>query len=157
MTGPDHAEQSAPADKVIPATSSPRDDRKIRLRLQQIFSEIETLRAVGIDVSNGIVTLQGEIDSSATEAKALQLARQVDGVVEVQNALMVNRDLKQRLQSTQQKLLSLGKQAVSGLPVFLLAMFVSRYSGSLAPGCHTDNASFVHSRRIPSLQVCWAN
>ncbi len=106
-----------------------------------------------MNVSNGTLPSSGEIDSSATEAKALQLARQVDGVVEVQNALMVNRDLKQRLQSTQQKLLSLGKQAVSGLPVFCSPCWFSRSSGSLAPGCHTDNASFVHSRRIPSSQV----
>lgn len=111
-------------EKVISATGSPAEDKKIRLRLRQIFSELDALRAVEIDVSSGIVTLKGQIDSGTTETKALQLARQVDGVVEVQNELLVNRDLEQRLRATQGKIQALAKELAAGLPLFLLALLV---------------------------------
>ncbi len=125
LLGGKAADPAPPAgDKVISATSSPRDDQQIRRRLQEIFSELDNLRNVDISVGNGIVTLKGQTDSSATTEKAARLAGQIDGVVEVQNQLEVNRDLDQRLRATQQKILNVGKELAAGLPLFLLAVLV---------------------------------
>jgi small-conductance mechanosensitive channel len=123
LTGTPAAEDPAP-DKVISATSSPEDDKRIRRRLGQIFSELEALRDIAVGVSNGIVTLEGPIDSKQTGEKAVQLARQVDGVVEVQDRLIVDQDVEKRLRATQEKLLALGKDLAAGLPLSLLALLI---------------------------------
>lgn len=118
------ADTTASTDKVISTGASTQSDKKIRQRLQSIFSELDALKTVSISVNNGVVTLDGEVDSSATESKALQFARQVEGVVEVENNLSINRSLGKRLQNTGNKLLVMGQQTVAALPLFLLALLV---------------------------------
>lgn len=123
LTG-ESAEPQGAADKVISTENSTQDDRKIRRRLKEIFSELDTLKDVRIVVNGGVVTLQGEVDSITNETKAIQFARQVEGVVEVANELTVNRDLQQRLKTTWDKILALGQEFIAGLPLFLLALLV---------------------------------
>ncbi len=110
--------------KVIATDSTVQSDKKIRQRLQDIFTELDTLKSLTIRVNKGVVTLSGEVDSSATETKALQFARKVEGVVEVENSLVINRSLSKRLQTTWKKLVSMGQQTVATLPLFLLALLV---------------------------------
>ncbi|CAA6805518.1 MAG: MscS Mechanosensitive ion channel [uncultured Thiotrichaceae bacterium] len=117
-------ESAAVTEKVITTNNSAQDDRNIRKRLQEIFSELEELNKVKIVVSNGVVTLQGEVDSASVESKTLQFARQVEGVVEVENELIINRKIQTRLQNTGEKITLLGQQLLSGLPIFILAMLV---------------------------------
>ncbi|WMP16656.1 mechanosensitive ion channel domain-containing protein [Thiothrix lacustris] len=114
----------AGTDKVISTGSSVQSDKKIRERLHSIFRELEAIKTVSISVNNGVVTLDGEVDSSASETKALQFAKQVEGVVEVQNALVINRSMSKRLQNTWDKLLVMGKQTIAALPLFLLGLLV---------------------------------
>ena len=118
------SEAPATTDKVITTDSSIQGDRKIRTRLGEIFIELEALNEIQIAVNKGVITLSGEVDSSKTEAKALQLASQVEGVVEVENELTVNRSLQIRLKNTTDKLWALTKQTASSLPLFLIAMLV---------------------------------
>lgn len=114
-------EEAPPAEKVIATETSPVDDRKIRERLQQIFSELKTLERIEISVRNGVVTLTGEVDSAGSETRALQFTRQVEGVVEVVNGLTVNRDLSTRLEYTWQRILASLRGVAEGLPIFTLA------------------------------------
>ncbi len=118
--------EEAPADtgKVITTDSSVQSDRKIRQRLQEIFAELDSFSNVAISVNKGVVSLSGEVDSSATETRALQFARQVEGVVEVENSLKINRSLRKRLENTADNLLETGRAAVAALPLFLLALIV---------------------------------
>ena len=111
-------------DRVISAANTKKDDEKIDRRLTSIFSEIAALRGLTVDVNGGVVALRGEVDSVATEHKALQFARQVEGVVEVQNEMTVNRDLQPRLQATWAKIIALGQELLAGLPLFVLALMV---------------------------------
>ncbi|MEZ5537845.1 MAG: mechanosensitive ion channel family protein [Thiolinea sp.] len=117
-------EEPVAADKVITTDSSKQADRKIKQRLQEIFAELEALQGISIAVNKGVITLSGEVDSSANEEKALQFARQVEGVVEVENELTVSRSLQKRLNNTADKLWALTKQLVAGLPLFLIALLV---------------------------------
>lgn len=117
-------EAPAAQEKVITTKSTAQDDRNISKRLQEIFSELEELKELKILVSNGVVTLQGEVDSANNESKALQFARQVEGVVEVKNELVVSRNVKQRLHSTWQRSIKLGQQIIVGLPLYLLAFML---------------------------------
>ena len=114
----------APSDKVITTRSSAQKDRDIRRRLQEIFSELNSLQNLEISVSSGVVTLKGEVDSTASEAKALQFTRQVEGVVEVENELTVNRSLSKRLEQTRRKMIMMGRKVMEGLPLFVLALLV---------------------------------
>lgn len=118
------AETTSDASKVISTVSSAQSDKKIRQRLQSIFSELDALKTVTINVNNGVVTLDGEVDSSATGTKALQFAKQVEGVVEVENNLVINRSLSKRLQNTWSKLLGMGQQTIVALPLFLIALLI---------------------------------
>ena len=49
------ADKPAPVDRVISAESSTRDDEKIARRLRQIYTEIDVLQGIAIDVNGGIV------------------------------------------------------------------------------------------------------
>jgi small-conductance mechanosensitive channel len=118
------AETAADTSKVIATGSSVQNDQKIRQRLQDIFAELDTLKDLDIRVNKGVVTLNGEVDSSATAAKALQFARQIEGVAAVENDLTINHSLDKRLQNTWNKLLDMGRQAVAGLPLFFMALLV---------------------------------
>ncbi len=123
LTGGNQSPESA-TDRVISSASSKADDARISRRLQTIYSEVEQLRGVSASVKGGVVVLQGEVDSGATERKAVQFARQIEGVVEVQNNLTVNRDLGRRLSSTWVKIAGLGEQLLVGLPLFAIALSV---------------------------------
>lgn len=123
LTGGEASKESAPS-QTIAKESSAQDDRKIRDRLQRIFSEISALQQVEVSVNAGVVEIAGEVDSLATASRAIQFARQVQGVVDVQDALTVNRDLDVRLASTWQKLAAAAQELVVSLPLFLLALLV---------------------------------
>ncbi len=123
MTG-NAEDTAAPVGQRITTDNTAEDDRKIRGRLRDIFHELDDLRGVRIDVRQGIVTLDGQVPLAESESRALQLARQVEGVVEVENRLVINRDLQARLHSTGQDLQALGKTLVTGLPLFVLALLV---------------------------------
>ncbi|HBV21438.1 MAG TPA: mechanosensitive ion channel protein MscS, partial [Nitrosomonas sp.] len=109
ITGDTESQKNLGAEKVIEVNSSAQDDKKIQRRLQKIFSEMENLKNVKILTSNGIVTLQGEVNSAPAENKAIQLSQQVEGVVEVKSELVITHDLKERLETTWQKLAKAAK------------------------------------------------
>ena len=112
------------ADQVIMVASSERSDQDIRQRLQAIFSELETLAGVEVEVTAGVVSLTGKVANAMVENRALGFARRVEGVVAVENHLNVDRDLQPRLRTTGQKLVDLSRNAWAVLPLFLLALAV---------------------------------
>ncbi len=118
------SEPSVTNDKVIAKESSKNEDRKIQQRLTLIFAELESLRGITLSVSQGVVTLQGQVDTASAESKAVQLAGQVEGVVEVQNQLVVTRSVESRLENTAEKLRRIGVQVLYSLPLFMLALLV---------------------------------
>ena len=113
-----------PATKIITTDNTNISDKKIRKRLGEIFAELDTLDKLQIDVNKGVVTLKGEVTSAAQQEKASSLAKKVEGVVEVENEVVVTRSVEKRLESTWNKLLNLGKQTVSNLPLFIIALVV---------------------------------
>ena len=110
--------------KVITIKSTEEKDKKICTRLENIFSELDELKNITIDVSNGVVELKGNTLSNTNKNKALQLASRIDGVVEVENNISVNSNLTTRLEKTLQQIVSIGKDFLSEFPIFLIALFV---------------------------------
>lgn len=128
LLGNDGNAESNTTEKVISTDNKPQDDDAIRERIENIYSELEDLDAIGVTVSNGVVSLTGEVEASATEEKALQLARQIEGVVEVKNGLVVALSLQRRLENTLQRISDLfvslvGLAPLLGLALLLVAVF----------------------------------
>ncbi len=106
----------------ISADSSPLRDRAIGDRLQRIYSELDDLQSLQVHVSNGVVTLSGTVSEQASEDKAVRLAAQVDGVVEVKNRLAVNVSFKRRLDQTYGRLQTLAADIIGLAPLLALAV-----------------------------------
>ena len=76
-------------------TESPRhqvDDVAITTRVKaKLATDLNLSTATNIDVNttNGVVTLAGQVESEAVRDHAVQLAKSVEGVVEVNNNLQV--------------------------------------------------------------------
>lgn len=109
------------SDKVISKDSTPQDDKEIRKRIRDIFTELDNLKAVEVAVSKGVVTLTGEIDGTDIGKRAVQYARQVEGVVEVENQLTITRSIERRVNTALERLEKTGTHLLNSLPLFLLA------------------------------------
>lgn len=122
VTGNATASESTVTDKVISIDSSSKTDAGIKKRLQSILAELEDLKDLTVNVSNGVVTLQGEVVSPTSEKRVLQIAGQIEGVVGVENRLTINRSVEKRMNTTLQKLIRIGTETMSALPLLLLAI-----------------------------------
>mgnify|MGYP000330190573 CR=1 FL=1 len=109
------------SDKVISKDNTPQDDKEIRNRIREIFAELDNLTSVKVAVSKGIVTLTGEIDTADIGKRAAQYARQVEGVVEVENQLTITRNIERRVNTALERLEKTGTHLLNSLPLFLLA------------------------------------
>ncbi len=84
LPGPDEPTDPTPAIQTPPPQAS---DADIRTRITDIFAEIDSLRRVTVEVNHGVVTLGGDVSSSAADARAEELALRVNGVVTVENQI----------------------------------------------------------------------
>jgi osmotically-inducible protein OsmY len=73
------------------AAMSSTDDAAITARVKTALLNDTQINATRIDVatSNGVVTMSGAVKSKAEEQRAIQLARQVNGVKDVKSTLQV--------------------------------------------------------------------
>lgn len=88
--------EERPAEPVD-VESTPAEDRALAERLREIYASIEALQDVRVEVRSGVVRLSGEVLSGEAGAQAETIARQLRGVVEVENELEEVRDLDRRL------------------------------------------------------------
>ncbi len=87
----------APADDSAAETASPRPqidaaqdagaDERIARRIRGFFGALDAMAAVEVEVEEGVVTLTGTVPGEQDIAEAEELARNVAGVVTVQNQL----------------------------------------------------------------------
>ncbi|HEX2253445.1 MAG TPA: mechanosensitive ion channel domain-containing protein [Thermoanaerobaculia bacterium] len=136
-TSPPAAQEpaSAPTEQVE-AETSPAEDAAIERRLQQVYSTVEGLEGVGVEVRSGVVTLGGEVLSEAKRQQAIRLARTVRGVVEVEDEIAEVRDLDRRLASALDGLRDTALGLLASLPLagvalvlFLLFVLLARLIG----------------------------
>lgn len=85
-----------PAAKVS-TKATPEQDQLIESRLQQIFSELEGAEGVQVNVRSGVVALTGEVVSQNAREQAVKLARQIEGVVEVNDKTTLVHDVKRQI------------------------------------------------------------
>jgi small-conductance mechanosensitive channel len=118
---PSWAEGEPELATTIEAVSSPSLDRQIERRLSNIYSNLEGLSAIRVEVNEGIVTLSGEIQEREAEQRALELAARTAEVVSVQNRLVYSRDVEKKLSAVFSKLQKQGLTLLQYLPVLLVA------------------------------------
>tara|TARA_R110000803_G_scaffold101164_1_gene169102 strand:- start:598 stop:1857 length:1260 start_codon:yes stop_codon:yes gene_type:complete len=63
------------------------DDQAIENRIAAIFSQIDSLAHVEVDVREGVVSLTGAVSNSATALRAKEIAGRLEGVVTVEDKI----------------------------------------------------------------------
>ncbi len=133
----EQVEEPATAARSIDVRTDAVSDDNIRKRLNGIYSELETLEGIEVQVSNGIVTLTGTVSSSQTDVRATEIADQVDGVIEVVDDLTIDTNVGRRIETTVDRLRAIFASLVASLPVLLLALliviafwFLGRWTGN---------------------------
>ncbi len=110
--------------KTISVEHTKQNDKKIEERLNKIYSELDELTGIKASVSNGIITLSGEAESTTAENKAVQMANQIENIVEIENKIVITHNLTKRLQKTSDKLVDIVGEFIANLPTYLLALFI---------------------------------
>lgn len=113
------------ADPIDIGGLNEKSDRDIASGLAGVFTQIEGLRDVGIEVRSGVVTLTGTVTSKADREKAEAIAARISGVVAVENSIdrtfEVDSNLSPAVKSWADDLQGL----VRGLPLFGAALLVA--------------------------------
>jgi len=86
-SAPETLAATATPEPQIASTSEAGLDERIATRIQDIFSQLPSLSAVSVSVSQGVVTLSGTVPDAAAKSRAEAIAGRVDGVVTVENSL----------------------------------------------------------------------
>lgn len=105
------------------AESTP-DDSLIKAHLEGIFSNVEGLREVQVEVRSQVVTLRGESPSEQVIERAEQLARDTKGVVFVENRIRPSAQVGERLKPAVQRMKERFSSWVMGAPLLLVALVV---------------------------------
>ncbi len=124
LGGSTTVEENQQAQKAIDTLSTPGIDAEIAQRLQGIYSELDVLDGIDVEVTSGVVTLSGTASSASALDRATQLAEQMTGVVDVVDQTVIDNSLGQRFNSTLLRWKSILGTALLALPTFIVALFL---------------------------------
>lgn len=110
--------------KTIPLASDSTSDAAIRSRLNEIFSNTQMLKQITVEVNSGVVTLRGEVLTHATADEAVSLARQVQGVAAVENALVRISNVGVRINYVLDNLRDRAYKFIAYSPLIVIAIIV---------------------------------
>ncbi|WP_346798534.1 mechanosensitive ion channel family protein [Halomonas sp. Bachu 37] len=108
----------------IETTPSPLKDNEIQQRISGIFSEIDGLGAIEVNVSQGIVTLAGETANERKAQQALSLANRLTDVVTVDDHINRTLDVQDNVSTAYQGLRTRGQNLVKALPLLLVGFLL---------------------------------
>ncbi|MGF1475321.1 MAG: mechanosensitive ion channel domain-containing protein [Geminicoccaceae bacterium] len=111
-------------EQIISLEASPARDRAIEERLEGIFANLEGLEQITIAVSSGVVQIGGEIGSSGARDQVLSIARKLEGVAEVVDAMVLDRDVERRLAPAIDEITGWSRDLVTYLPLALIAFLI---------------------------------
>ncbi len=149
------AEPAAPAPPQVEVATSPAEDRAIAQRLRSIYASVDGLSGVAVAVDSGVVHLTGEAASAEARDQAERIARQLRGVVEVQNDLREVRSVERRLRPAMAKLRDRLATAVAALPLFGVALAIFLVFWLLARGIAAWETPFRRLIRNRFLADLW--
>ena len=100
------------------------EDQAITRRIREILAELDGYDKVNVAVSSGIVTLTGTTLDSKKTQQLTELAGRIQGVVAVENNVTETTDVGERLNPVVDRFKSRVMQALSFLPLLLIALAV---------------------------------
>jgi small-conductance mechanosensitive channel len=112
----------AQEDSTINTGNAAVSDKDIDTRIEAIFDQIDGLQGVFVTVHSGVVTLRGKVTEAALSEQAVQLAKRVNGVVEVTNQIGEVTSLSVRLTPVYQRLTQRAMQAIGYIPLLAVAV-----------------------------------
>ena len=88
-----------PVELIAPAENTEADDAdaKIKAYLETIFANVDDLQEVHVAVKNGVVRLGGQTSGETPREKAESVAKEIDGVVYVDNDISQSKDVAEQL------------------------------------------------------------
>ena len=116
--------QATPASPSIETTTSKGTDSDIRRRIKAIFSEIDNLRRLTVDVNAGVVTLGGNVTSPEAAQEAEKLAKRVEGVVTVENKIDRAVSIDENIRPVLERLQADSRRLINMVPLALLAFAI---------------------------------
>ena len=131
---------STSSEQSISLENEVGDDERVARRLTSIFDEIDELNQLLVEVDSSVVTLVGTVDSVEQTARAIRLAEQLEGVVQVVSQIEVNRDVGARVENVVDESIGLAQGLLQLLPlifVALLIIVVTWWIGRLISGHHS--------------------
>lgn len=118
--------QSVDADQATTIEAAPAagEDQRIKSRLASIFSEVDTLSRIRVEVSEGVVRLSGEVPNETQAARALELAARVQGIVTVDDQLERTLTIEDNLNPIIEDFYADLRTWVRATPLYLFALFI---------------------------------
>ena len=127
-------------------------DEAIRTRLQAIYDRIGSLRDVGVEVEAGIVRLSGRALSVEARQQAVELARETEGVVFVEDRVRVVTDLGSRLEPAVDRIREYAVGAVAFLPLLVVALVILFVSALLGRWAASRDGPHLRLARTPFVR-----
>lgn len=97
-------------------------DNDIRQRISGIFSEIDGLQAVNVNVTQGVVTLTGETPNEKKAQQAINLTNRLTDVVTVEDNIIRTLDVQDNVSTVYQGLKNQLTNLVKALPLLLVGI-----------------------------------
>ncbi|MDB6180345.1 mechanosensitive ion channel domain-containing protein [Paracoccus fistulariae] len=120
----DDAGTSEAPGSTISVSNSPATDFAIRSRINGILNQVPTFSAIDARVRAGVVTLTGEVTEQSTISRLEDLIYRVDGVVAVENKVVLSTDIGARLENVRERFEQRLNTIVAGLPFVALGLAV---------------------------------
>ena len=126
----DSATEIADPEPVIETVQdSAQLDKKIRARIENIFAEIDVLNDIKVSVTEGVVTLTGNVANEAAAEKAQRLAIRLVGVVTVEDEINRTLAVGDNVQPLIDRFGATISDLVKAMPLIGLAILVLVLSG----------------------------
>ena len=116
----------APAtQQLVQTRADAPDDQAIENRISAIFSEIDSLAHVEVEVRQGVVSLTGTVSNSATALRATDIAGRLEGVVTVEDKIDRTLDIEGNVSPLVDNFNARLKSYYRALPLLGLALFLT--------------------------------
>jgi small conductance mechanosensitive channel len=111
-------------DREISAKTDPQADTALQGRLNKLFDEVDGLSKVWAQVRDGVVRLTGTVAEPALARAAESLAGRVEGVVLVENRIVIDTDIANRFEPLMKRVKADLQNVVLFLPLLVVGVIV---------------------------------
>lgn len=118
-------EQQAPKTTIDVGMDTTAEDTTIQRRILDIFSVLDGLETIDVNVSAGVVTLNGTLVDASDIDRAAAIASRVEGVVTVQNGIERDLSVEENIEPVLDKVAADVSSLTSAIPLFGIAVVVA--------------------------------